>query len=103
MIFANLSLHYFDDKTTKRIIDDIKSSLTDNGYFFIRCKSTKDPQYGEGEEIAPHTFKKDHTRRFFDKEYLTKLLNDFDMVYMEESEDYYYSPSAFIEAFAVKK
>lgn len=103
MVFANLSLHYFDRETTQRIIEDIKNSIKDNGYFFIRCKSTKDPQFGDGEKIAHNTFKKDHIRHFFDEEYLRELLKDFNIIYLEESEDFYYSPSAFIEALAIKK
>ncbi len=40
IIYASLSLHGFDDKTTNKIFKKLYSSLNKKGYIFIRYKST---------------------------------------------------------------
>lgn len=81
IIFANLSLHYFDDKTTKSIFDEVYRVLKPNGYLFFEVKSIDDVDYGRGEEIEKDFFnyngKKKH---FFSEQYLLECTRSFDVV-----------------------
>jgi SAM-dependent methyltransferase len=56
-IYAHLSLHYFDDTTTNIIIKNIRRMLKPGGFFFVRCKSTKDPGYRETMRADSKTFR----------------------------------------------
>lgn len=101
-VFANLSLHYFDDGMTRKIITRIYEALNPEGVFFIKCRSEKDRFFGQGEQIAPYMFKDEHLRHFFTKEYMTEVLFVFDNFAVMESEEDYYGPSAFVEAVCFK-
>ena len=50
-VYAHLSIHYFDDATTDKVITNIHRMLKPEGFFFVKCKSTDDPLYGQGEEV----------------------------------------------------
>lgn len=103
IVYAHLSLHYFDDKTTQRIFNKIYEILRKNGLFFIKCKSIKDPLFGQGEKIEENVYKKEHIRHFFTKEYMAEKLKKFKIISLKETaavyDDY---KSEFIEAIAEK-
>ena len=87
-VFAHLSLHYFDDRTTTKIFDQIKRVLKKGGMFFVRVKSIKDPLYGRGEKIGKDIFLLDgHIRHFFSKDYLLGKLSGFEILSIEYIED----------------
>ena len=52
VVVADLSLHYFNDETTKSIMHEIKRILDKNGYLLARVNSVKDKNHGaqDGEE-----------------------------------------------------
>lgn len=102
-VYAHLSLHYFDDPTTARIISDIHSYLRPGGFFFIKCKSTDDPLYGKGTNVGEHMFVHNYRRHFFTVEYMRKVLADFTIVDLQATgSEYDGKRSAFIEAVARK-
>ena len=101
-VYANLSLHYFDDATTRRIFKMMHKALTDGGVFFVRCRSVNDPLYGRGKEIAPDMFENPYVRHFFSVDYMRSLLDGFDTVAVREVDEDYYGESVFTEAIAVK-
>jgi SAM-dependent methyltransferase len=77
VVYARLSLHYFDDATTLRVFSEIAWVLRKGGLLAFACRSTKDPLYGKGEEVGPDFFNLDgHFRRFFDADYCSDLLED---------------------------
>lgn len=41
LVFANLSIHYFDKKTTMNLLKEIKRILKCNGYFIGSVNSSK--------------------------------------------------------------
>ena len=47
VIYAHLSLQYFDDNQTHEIFGDIYKILKKGGLFFVKCKSTSDRLYGK--------------------------------------------------------
>lgn len=103
VIYAHLSLHYFDDEKTDELFLKAYHALKPGGIIFIKCKSTSDPLYGKGEKIDEDMYKFKHTRHFFSKDYMIQKLNAFKLVQVEESSDAYEGhQSNFIEAIAIK-
>ena len=45
VIIADLSLHYFNDETTKNIVKEIKRVLKCNGYLIARVNSVNDSNF----------------------------------------------------------
>jgi len=103
-VYAHLSIHYFDDKTTRAIIEEIDRILKPGGVLCIKCKSVDDPLFGLGEEVGTNMFFKEYIRHFFSKEYMAEIISSFEILEIEKSShDYWSRPSAFIEAIALKK
>ena len=83
LIIANLSLHYFDEKTTFRILNSIKKTLVDNGILIVRVNSIDDDNYGADSmsEIEHHFYNAlDLKKRFFDKDDIMYFFRDFDII-----------------------
>jgi ubiquinone/menaquinone biosynthesis C-methylase UbiE len=103
VIFAHLSVHYFDDKTTTKIFDKLYKMLKKNGLFLVKCKSTNDIMYGKGKKIEDNLYiLKSHIRRFFDKDYMKEKLKKFKILKIRETTSVYKRKSSFIEAVATK-
>lgn len=103
-VYAHLSIHYFDEATTHRIIAEIERVLKPSGLLFVKCKSTDDPLYGKGDRVGPDMFRTEHVRHFFRKEYMLSILSDFHILSVRRaSSTYEKRRSAFIEAIATKK
>lgn len=102
-VFANLSLHYFEQDETRRIVIGIENALTPGGLFFIRCKSTADPLYGKGEPAGEGMYRLEHIRRFWSAAELGLLLSGFENAEILETREDYYGPCAFVEGTARKK
>lgn len=75
-VYARLSLHYFTDEITRKIIHDIYSALKPDGYFCFICKTVDDSMYGLGTKIETDMYDyHGHIRHFFSEEYTKLLLN----------------------------
>lgn len=101
-VYAHLSLHYFDDAATRRIIAGVYQALKPGGVFCLRCKSVKDPLYGRGARVGPDMFEEEHLRHFFSPEYMQDVLGVFDACAVTETEEDYYGPCAFVEGTGFK-
>lgn len=103
VIYAHLSLHYFDDKTTTEVFNKLHRVLKKNGFIFIKCKSTDDPLCGQGEKVGENMYKKKHIRHFFNKEYMQEKLIKFKIIKIRKTASVYNAyKSSFIEAIATK-
>lgn len=103
VIYAHLSLHYFDDKTTDKIFNNLHHILKKNGLLFVKCKSIDDALFGKGQKIGENIYKKGHTRHFFSKEYMAEKLKKFKVIKIKKTSSIYHTyKSAFIEAIATK-
>lgn len=105
LVYARLSLHYFNDKKTREIFDEIRHIVKTGGILGFICKSTDDPLYGQGKMIEEDMYEREgHVRHFFGKPYTEKLLKDrFEIVKLEEGvEEFYADISAFIKVIARK-
>jgi SAM-dependent methyltransferase len=79
VIVSDLSLHYFDWATTRRIVAEIGRVLDAEGRFLCRVNSTKDLNYGAGQgiESEPNFFEAEGFRkRFFDEAAIRALFSE---------------------------
>jgi SAM-dependent methyltransferase len=103
VVYAHLSVHYFDDTTTRRVFADMGRVLKPGGKLFVKCKSVDDPLYGKGEKVGDDMFKETHIRHFFSMDYMRSMLEGFTIdVLQKSSAKYHGKTSAFIEAIATK-
>jgi len=104
VIYAHLSLHYFDNKTTREIFNKLHSVLKKDGLLFVKCKSTEDVLYGQGRKIEENMYEREnHIRHSFDKNYMDATLAKFKISKVRKSSLVYHSyKRSFIEAIAKK-
>jgi len=84
VVFAHLSLHYFDDKTTAKIFSEITRILKIGGLLFVKVKSIDDPLYGKGEKVGENTFKFGYARHFFSQKYLLRITKQYETIYLQQ-------------------
>lgn len=104
VVYARLSLHYFNDETTRKIFSEIQRVLKSDGHLCFICKSINDPLYGKGIEIEKDMFELDgHLRHFFSEEYAVSLSEkNFKVEKIESGDDKVYgSNSAYVKVIAV--
>lgn len=78
VIIADLCLHYFDEKTTFAIMNEIKRVLKNNGYLFARVNSIKDVNHGagQGKKLEEnYYFVEGYNKRFFDDKDVDKFFS----------------------------
>ncbi len=89
LVFASLSIHYFSDAVTRKLMAEIRRILAEGGMF---VGSVNGIQGLTGireiaEEIEPHFYwVEDRYARLFDKEDLIRYLDGFTSVRIEERE-----------------
>lgn len=105
IIYAHLSLHYFDDRTTTKIFNKLHALLKKEGLLFVKCKSTDDHLFKKGTQIETDMFiDKGHVRHFFTKDYMKAKLERFEIIKIRKtSSTYHVYKSSFIEAVATKR
>lgn len=102
VIYAHLSLHYFDDKTTDKVLNNLYNILKPGGYIFIKCKSTSDKFFGKGKKIEKNYYDFGHKRHFFTKECMKEKLKKFKIIKIIKTNCLLPDKASFIEAFAKK-
>lgn len=89
IVIADLSLHYFDKNTTKKILSEIKRILTPHGHLLARVNSTDDINYGanQGTKIEEDFyFVSGYNKRFFTPESAEDLFSLIGKTTVIESE-----------------
>lgn len=100
LAYSHLGLHYFPDDTTTAIVAEIRRLLRPGGIFAIRCKSTDDPLFGQGERLAERIYcRNGHVRHFYTREYLAEKLAAFDLIVLRRTSSARHH-SAYVEAIA---
>ncbi len=75
-VYGRLSLHYFDDATTRAVFAEIARVLRPGGVFAFMCKSTADLLHGRGELVEPDMFAlAGKVRHFFSEAYTRACLD----------------------------
>ena len=89
LVFANLSIHYFSDKETKRLMSEIKRILKNGGLFIGSVNGIQGyEKIKDTAEVIDYHFyyNKNKYIRLFDIEDVKKYLNQFDILKVEERE-----------------
>jgi SAM-dependent methyltransferase len=80
VVYAHLSLHYFDLDTTIKIINAIMRILKPGGTFAFLTNSVDDPEYNTGDRIEKDFFKIDKvTKRYFTTYSVYELTKGFEI------------------------
>lgn len=107
LIIADLSLHYFNNETTFKIMNEIKRILKSNGVLLARVNSTNDINYGakKGIKIEENYYFVDgYNKRFFNYEDAYKYFSIIGEVSINEGKMYRYTkPKEVIEIEVIKK
>lgn len=105
VIYSHLSLHYFTDVVTRKIVSDCLRILKKGGVLCFVCKSTKDPLFGRGKCVEKDMYDLDgHVRHFFTEEYCKQILGkEFDIISLKRGNaNFYESTSSYVKAIAQK-
>lgn len=89
LAFASLSIHYFDDKTTRRLMSEVKRVLKDGGLFIgsVNGKEGLNTIKNTAIELEDNFYlNKNKYIRLFDEEELQKYLNIFNVELIEKRE-----------------
>lgn len=90
LVFANLSIHYFDKETTENLLKEIKRILKNDGYFIGSVNSSKTYKFIKDVaiELEPNYYLENNKRyvRLWDKEQFDYFFKDFKIDVLEEIE-----------------
>jgi len=90
VVYAHLSLHYFDFDTTKRLIGEIQRVLKPGGVFAFFTNSTSDPEYNTGTKIEADYFQIGKaTKRYFSVESARAFVKYFDIQLLDNHGETY--------------
>lgn len=89
LVFANLSIHYFDKAHTEKILKEVKRVLKKGGYFIGSVNSSRTVQFLNGDiiEIEPnYYYENNRTARYWDEDQFNYFFKDLELVKREEVE-----------------
>jgi len=89
LVFANLSIHYFPDEDTRKLMIEIKRILKEDGLFIGSVNGIEGLKVigNETKEIEYHFYEyKDKLIRLFDINDIKKYLADFNIIKIDERE-----------------
>lgn len=106
MVFANLSIHYFSDSDTKKLMEEIKRILKKDGLFVGSVNGIQGLEKIKetAKELDYHYyFNKDKYIRLFDVEDAKKYLKIFNIIKIDERESIRFEHKKNYIVFIVKK
>jgi len=89
LVFANLSIHFFNKETTINLIKEIKRILKKDGYFIGSVNSSKAYEFIKDHvvELEKDFYQsKERQVRLFTKEQFDEFFSDFKLISLEEVE-----------------
>ncbi len=90
IVYAHLSLHYFDHDTTIKIFHEIERVLRKGGILAFLVNSTNDPEYQEGEKIEKDFFRVEGmTKRYFTVETAKTFAAHFETLLLDNKGETY--------------
>ncbi len=90
VVYAHLSLHFFDTQKTKEVFDEIYRVLKSGGVLAALFNSTSDPECGTGEKIEGGYFEiRGMKKRFFDIETLSEYVEQFEVLSIDSEGETY--------------
>lgn len=90
IVYAHLSLHYFDYKTTKAIFNEIYRVLKKNGIIAFFVNSISDPEYKTGSMLENDLFEiEGKKKRFFSVKSAKQFANSFKPLLVDNNGETY--------------
>jgi len=91
IVYAHLSIHYFDIKTTQQIFAEIKRVLKPGGIVAIMTNSTNDPEYNTGNKLEENYFEvhPGMKKRFFSVETMGTFAKKFQTLVLDNNGEGY--------------
>jgi SAM-dependent methyltransferase len=91
VVYAHLSVHYFDSAATKRLFSEIRRVLIAGGIVALLVNSTDDPEYGTGTRMEDDLFEvsEGFVKRFFSTASMEKFTEDFERVILDNHGEAY--------------
>lgn len=90
VVYAHLSLHYFDDTTTRQIFNEIYRVLNKTGFLAFLVNSKSDPQYNPVNENENGLLVIDNQqKRFFDLDLARHFTDDFSEIICDTNGETY--------------
>lgn len=85
IVYAHLSIHYFDDKTTDFVFSEIYRVLKDKGIIALLVNSIEDPEYGTGVKLDTDFYELSpgDVKHFFSLEYMELKSKKFDRLILD--------------------
>lgn len=84
VVYANLSLHYFDSQTTEALFAEIHRVLKPSGTLSALFNSTNDPEANHGKQIEPgYREINGITKRFVSPEDARRFVKDFQVEFCD--------------------
>jgi SAM-dependent methyltransferase len=85
IIYAHLSLHYFDAVTTAKLFEEIHRVLKPGGVLAALFNTNDDPEIAEGEQIEPDYILLDGIRkRYFSPDSARDFAEDFEVILADD-------------------
>lgn len=88
LLIADLSLHYFTEKVTGYVLEEIRRILTPEGAMLLRVNSVRDVNFGfgKGTEVERNYFrtKDGRYKRFFDREDIYRIFGGWNICTLSE-------------------
>jgi SAM-dependent methyltransferase len=90
VVYAHLSLHYFDHETTEKIFAEIYRVLKPNGILAFFTNSTSDPEYNTGQRVEDDYFNTAGTlKRYFSVESAKQFAHSFEPILADQNGETY--------------
>lgn len=90
VVYAHLSIHYFTEETTRRLIGEVQRVLKPGGIFAFLVNTVDDPEYGTGEQLEPDYFQIGQAaKRYFSVETTRALMQWYDTILLDNHGETY--------------
>ncbi|MGQ4436284.1 MULTISPECIES: methyltransferase domain-containing protein [unclassified Streptomyces] len=86
VVYAHLSVHYFDASTTRKIFAEFHRVLRSGGLLCVMVNSVDDPEWGEGRELESDFYQLEpgDSKRYFSRKTLSDFTHDLFLPYLLE-------------------
>lgn len=90
VVYAHLSLHYFDYEVTKQVFSEIYRVLKPGGVLAFLVNSTNDPEFNTGVKLEDHFFETSGTKkRYFSINDALGFTKEFEVILCDDKGETY--------------
>jgi SAM-dependent methyltransferase len=90
IVYAHLSIHYFNNVATHAIFDEVFRVLKPGGVFVYLANSTDDPEYGAGTVLEPDYYLiEDNPKRYFSISSAQEFAEKFETILLDNKGETY--------------